>query len=71
MEESSLPTPHDILLAALESEERAYRFYASLLTQCQTETVRRLVELLRDEEYKHQALIQNMIARLNLGREVV
>ena len=71
MDAPRLTTPHEILHAALENEERAHRFYESLLIDCQTDNVRKLVETLRDEEYRHMALIQDMITKLNLGRDMI
>jgi len=64
-------TPGEILDVALKKEKQAYSFYKRLATQTKVEMVRELIEKLSDEEYKHRKLIEDMIARMNLGREVV
>ncbi|MFO7460877.1 MAG: ferritin family protein [Desulfatiglandales bacterium] len=65
-----LTTVSGILEAALEKEMEAHEFYGKLLAQRSSSTIRRVLEKLKDEEYKHIRLIRRMLADLNLGREV-
>lgn len=69
--ESKTLMPDEILDIALKKEEQAYNFYKRLSTQTTIEMVRELIEKLCDEEYKHHKMIEDMIARMNLGHEVV
>jgi len=64
-----LGTPDKILAAALEREKAACAFYANLARHARVEMVRELVEHLKDEEHKHVRRIEDMLARLNLGRD--
>jgi rubrerythrin len=67
-ESADFSTPDKILVAALEREKAAHAFYSDLAKQTRIEMVRRLVEHLKDEEHKHVHMIEEMIARLNLGQ---
>ena len=66
-----LTTPDQILQAALVKEEEAHQFYGDLLTHCQVQIVRELVERLRNEEHKHIRMVEEMITKLNLGKDLV
>jgi rubrerythrin len=67
----TLMTPNQILEVALGKEEEAYRFYDRLLEECRADTVRELLERLKNEEYKHIRIVEEMITRLNLGKALV
>jgi demethoxyubiquinone hydroxylase (CLK1/Coq7/Cat5 family) len=67
----SLSTPDQILNAALTKERRSREFYAGLAEQCRIDTVRRLLEKLKDEENKHVRMIEDMLKDLRLGRSPV
>lgn len=67
----SLSTPDEILNAALAKERQSREFYAGLAEQCQIDTVRRLLEKLKDEESKHVRMIEDMLKDLRLGRSPV
>jgi rubrerythrin len=71
MEKRELKTPDEILQAALAREEEARDFYADMATHCRVGFVKELLERLKDEETKHVRMIQDMITKLNLGREIV
>ena len=58
----------EILSAALAKEKAAYRFYERIETQARVDFVLDLVRRLKDEEAKHVKLVENMIAKMNLGR---
>jgi rubrerythrin len=66
-----LKTPDGILHAALEKETQSRDFYAGLAAHCSVDYVKQLLEKLEDEELKHMHMIQHMIERLELGRDVV
>jgi rubrerythrin len=70
-EDGPLMTPNQILEVALGKEEEAHRFYDRLLEECRAETVRELLETLKNEEYKHIRMVEEMIIRLNLGKALV
>jgi rubrerythrin len=57
-------TVHRALEVALESEERAYRFYDGALGQVADEDLRALFEDLRAQELRHQRLIEEFRSRL-------
>ena len=67
---TKLTTPDEILQAALVKEKEAHRFYSDLLAHCQVQLVRELVERLRNEEHKHIRMVEGMITRLNLGKDL-
>ena len=67
---SEFDTPDKILKAALGKETEARDFYAGLLPHCSVGFVRELVEKLRDEESKHMKMIEEMITRMSLGRDI-
>ena len=67
-EDAPLMTLNQILEVALGKEEEAHRFYDQLLGECRADTVRELLERLKNEEYKHIRMIEEMITRLNLGK---
>lgn len=66
-----LSTPDQILNAALTKERRSREFYAGLAEQCRIDTVRRLLEKLKDKENKHIRMIEDMLKDLRLGRSPV
>ncbi len=70
-ETKPLMTPNQLLQVALGKEEEAYRFYDRLLEECRVDVVRELLEKLKNEEHKHMRMVEEMIARLNLGKAVV
>lgn len=61
------PTPMEILQAALKKEKDAYHFYDSLLSSTNVLFLQELLEQLRDEEHKHQLLIEKKIAAMQAG----
>jgi rubrerythrin len=62
-------TAGDILKVALAREEVAHRFYEGLLEKhSKVETIRDILEQLKDEEYRHIRLIHDKMAQLDLGR---
>ena len=70
-EQRLLMTPNQLLQVALGKEEEAHRFYDQLLGECRVDTVRELLERLKNEEHKHMRMIEDMITRLNLGKALV
>ena len=66
-----LSTPDEILNAALAKERQSREFYARLADQCRIDIVRKLLERLKDEETKHERMIEDMLADLRLGRGLV
>jgi rubrerythrin len=70
MEKREPRTPDQILQEALRRENEAHDFYAGLATHCHIDFVKELLERLRDEESKHARWIQDMIIRLNSGKDV-
>lgn len=63
-----LSTPDEILNAALAKEHQSRQFYAGLAERCQVNTVKQLIEKLKDEENKHVKMIEEMLSNLRLGR---
>jgi len=63
-----LSTPDEVLNAALAKEHQSRQFYAGLAEQCQVNTVKQLIEKLKDEENKHVKMIEEMLSNLRLGR---
>jgi rubrerythrin len=70
-EKRLLMTPNQILEVALGKEKEAHRVYDRLLEECRADTVRELLETLKNEEYKHIRMVEEMITRLNLGKALV
>jgi rubrerythrin len=70
-EKELLLTPNQVLQVALGKEEEAHRFYDQLLKECQAGMVRELLERLKNEEYKHIRMVEEMITRLNRGKALV
>lgn len=64
-----METANEILQTALMNEKRTRDFYAGLVLNCRVETVRQLLERLRDEEAKHVKMIETMLSRLRLGHD--
>jgi rubrerythrin len=71
MGDRELTTLDDILQAALAREEESRDFYGDLTARCRVDFVRDLLQRLQGEEAKHVHLIQEMITKLNLGKDVV
>jgi rubrerythrin len=71
MKHRELATPDQILQAALAREEQSRDFYGDLVTGCQVDFVRELLVRLQGEESKHVRLIQDMIAKFALGKDIV
>jgi rubrerythrin len=64
----SLKTPGDILNAALTREKEAHAFYNEALKHAiSNESVRELIETLKDAEYNHVHMVETMIAKMRLG----
>jgi rubrerythrin len=63
-----LNTPDEVLNAALAKERQSRQFYAGLAERCQIDTVKQLIEKLKDEENKHVKMIEEMLSNLRLGR---
>ena len=57
----------EILQVALTKEKQAHDFYNGFLMQCKTTELRVLIEKLRDEEAKHVAMIEAMLAQMNVN----
>jgi rubrerythrin len=69
MQPKQLMTPGEVLRAALTKERAAHRFYAQLEERSRaSETVLELVTTLKNEEAKHVKMVEEWIARMNLGR---
>ncbi len=71
MEKSKPMRLDELLQAALTKEEAARDFYSGLAAQCRVDFVRELLEKLKDEESKHVHLIQELMAKLALGKDIV
>ena len=71
MKKLELRTPDQILRVALEKEKEARDFYDEQVTHCSVDFVRELLEKLKDEESKHIRLVQGMITKLSVGRDIV
>jgi rubrerythrin len=63
--------PDAILQEALSREVEARDFYGRLAERTSVTLVRDFLERLKNEESKHVRLVEEMIAKLNLGRNVV
>ena len=57
-------TTREALETALRSEQKAHRFFVSVLSHVQNPEVRKLFEELRDEEVEHQELVKKELSRL-------
>jgi rubrerythrin len=71
MKNPELMTLDEILQAALAREEESRDFYGNLAMHCREDFVRDLMQRLQGEEAKHVYLVQDMITKLNLGKDVV
>ena len=67
----TMTTPDQILQKAMEKETQARDFYAELALTCSVGFVRELLEKLQNEESKHMHMIQDMIGRLESGKNIV
>ena len=65
-----LTTVGGILEAALEKEIEAHEFYGKLMAQRSSTSIRKVLEKLKDEEYKHIRLIRRMLGNLDLGKGI-
>ena len=70
MEKREFQTPNQILEEALAREKEARDFYIKLATHTQVDFLRKLLESLEREETKHVALVQNLLTKLNRGKEI-
>jgi rubrerythrin len=61
----------EILRRALEKETRARDFYAELAAGTSVDFVKELLVELQNEESGHMRMIQNMLGRLESGRELI
>jgi len=66
-----LKTSDQILQVALAKEKEARDFYDEQAAHCRVDFVRKLLEKLKNEESKHIRMVQGMIAKLNVGRDIV
>jgi len=71
MKKLELRTSDQILQVALEKEKEARDFYDEQAVHCHVDFVRKLLEKLKDEESKHIRLVQGMITKLSVGRDIV
>jgi len=71
MKKLELRTYDQILQVALAKEMEARDFYDEEAAHCGVDSVRRLLEKLKDEESKHIRLVQGMITKLSAGRDIV
>jgi len=65
-----LSSPDEILKAALEKERQACDFYGNLASGCSVDFVRDLLEKLQNEESRHVKVIEEMIQKLEAGRDI-
>ena len=59
-----------VLNKSLDREKQAHDFYSRLAAGCSVDCVRELLNKLADEESKHVTMIQKMLVRLELGKDV-
>jgi rubrerythrin len=71
MKKLELKTSDQVLRAALAKEKEARDFYDEQAAHCPVEFVRKLLEKLKNEESKHIRMVQGMITKLNVGRDIV
>ena len=71
MKTLELRTSDQILQGALAKEKEARDFYDEQAARCPVDFVRRLLEKLKDEESKHIRMVQDMITKLSIGRDIV
>ena len=71
MKKLELRTSDQILQVALAKEKEARDFYDEQAAHCRVDFVRKLLEKLKDEESKHIRLVQGMITKLSVGRDIV
>jgi rubrerythrin len=64
-------TVDQMLHKALEKETQARDFYAELAASCSVRFVREVLEKLQNEESKHMRMIQDMLGRLESGKDIV
>lgn len=60
----------EILTIALNKELNSFKFYSDLLIKAQTESVRELLEQLKDDEFGHIHRIESMLAKLRMGKAI-
>ena len=70
-QQHTMTTPDRILQKAMEMETQSRDFYAGLVLTCSVDFVRELVEKLQNEESKHMRMVQEMIERLESGKDIV
>jgi rubrerythrin len=71
MKKLELRTFDQILQVALAKEKEARDFYDEQAANCRVDFVRKLLEKLKNEESKHIRLVQDMITKLKVGRDIV
>jgi rubrerythrin len=71
MKKLKLRTSDQILQVALAKEKEARDFYDEQASHCRVDFVRKLLEKLKDEESKHIRMVQGMITKLSVGRDIV
>jgi len=55
----------------LAKEKEAREFYDEQAAHCRVDFVRKLLDKLKNEESKHIRLVQGMITKLNVARDIV
>jgi rubrerythrin len=71
MKKPKLRTPNQILQVALAKEKESRDFYDEQAAHCSVDFVSKLLNKLKDEESKHIRLVQDMITKLSLGKDIV
>ena len=71
MKKLELRTSDQILQVALAKEKEARDFYDEQIVDCRVDFVRELLEKLKNEESKHIHLVQGMITKLKLGKNIL
>jgi rubrerythrin len=66
MAQEVTPTVDEILNRALDKEKAAFRYYDRLLGSANIDLIRDLLQELKNEEYKHIKMIEDMLDHLNL-----
>jgi rubrerythrin len=64
-------TVSQLLDRSLDRERQSHDFYEQLAADCSVGCIKELLDRLKGEESKHIGMIQKMIARLEMGRDVL
>jgi rubrerythrin len=60
----------EILRVALAKEKASHRFYSDMLMERRAEIAGDLLQRLKNEEYRHIRMIETMMARLEMGKDM-